>query len=82
MGENLRRLFTDHPRSVGKTYFEHMRMAFGFGATKVAGGLACILHGILPACCVSTGSKVIASPPDQMVSSRRKASIEAPAREI
>ena len=44
----FRRLFTDHPASVGESYFEHMATAFGFGAKMVICGGACLLHGIFP----------------------------------
>jgi hypothetical protein len=35
---NLRRMFTEHPDTVGETYFQHQRHAFAFGATMVAAG--------------------------------------------
>ena len=40
--------FTGHPNSVGETYLQHMRVASGCGVRMVAGGLACLLHGLLP----------------------------------
>jgi hypothetical protein len=55
------RLFTDHPRSVGETYFEHMRFAFAFGARMILGGGACLVHGLLPFLCTTTGSRTVAS---------------------
>jgi hypothetical protein len=54
------RLFTDHPHSVGETYFGHLCFALGFGARMVAGGAACIVHGVLPFLCTSTGSRTVA----------------------
>ena len=44
----MRKLFTEHPASVGETYFEHMFSAFGFGARLISAGLACIVHGTFP----------------------------------
>lgn len=44
----IKRAFTEHPASVGETYFEHMGMAFGFGAKMVLAGLACLVHAFLP----------------------------------
>jgi hypothetical protein len=43
------RIFLSHPRSVGESYTEHAGVAAKFGVTMVVGGLACILHAIVPA---------------------------------
>jgi Family of unknown function (DUF6356) len=45
---HVRRLFTQHPASVGETYGQHFAAAFGFAVTMVAGGLACLVHAPLP----------------------------------
>lgn len=42
------RLFLSHPRSVGESYTEHAAVAGKFGATMVVGGLACMIHAVLP----------------------------------
>ena len=42
------RLFLSHPRSVGESYAEHAGVAAKFGATMVVGGLACMIHAVLP----------------------------------
>ena len=42
------RIFLSHPRSVGESYTEHAGVAARFGATMVVGGLACMLHAVLP----------------------------------
>ena len=55
----IRRLFLDHPASVGESYGEHFRVATSFGLTMVAGGIGAILHGFLPFLCTSTGSDTI-----------------------
>lgn len=64
--------FTDHPASVGETYGQHLAHASGFGIRMVLGGLACILHGLLPFLFVKTGSKQIAVLHDRMVTNRTK----------
>jgi len=51
------RLLTAHPASVGETYFGHLCFAFSFGGSMLAGGAACILHGILPFLCTASGSR-------------------------
>jgi Family of unknown function (DUF6356) len=55
----LKKLFVDHPDSVGESYFEHMTVAFGFGFQMLGGALACIIHGIVPGLFVCSGSKTI-----------------------
>ena len=53
------RLFTEHPASVGESYREHSRFAFGFGSRMLIAGAACCVHGILPFLFGSTGSRAI-----------------------
>ena len=72
------RLFTDHPASVGETYGEHLAMASGFGLRMIAGGLACLVHGLLPFLFVRTGSAQIAQLHDTMVANRRRTPFPAP----
>ncbi len=68
----LRTLFTDHPDSVGETYFEHMGTAFSFGGRMVLGGLACLMHGLLPFLFTKTGSGLITQLHDEMLAHRVK----------
>jgi hypothetical protein len=51
-------LFTAHPSSVGETYMQHLRFAFGFGVRMTAGGLAALVHSLLPFCFVTTASRI------------------------
>jgi len=53
------RLFTEHPASVGETYFEHLRFAWRTGFVMLVGGCACFIHGLLPFLCTTTGSRTI-----------------------
>lgn len=66
----MKRLFTEHPEAVGETYGEHFLHASGFGVRMILGGLACILHGLLPFLFVKTGSKQIETLHGRMVISR------------
>jgi hypothetical protein len=68
----LKHLFNRHPHSIGETYLQHQRHAFGFGGTMVLAGLACILHGLLPAIFTSTGSRAITRLYDRMVLNRSR----------
>lgn len=51
--------FTDHPREVGETYFEHLATAAMFGATMLVGGLLVLVHALLPFLFVTTGSRTM-----------------------
>lgn len=64
------RLFTDHPRSVGESYLEHMRFASTFGGRMLAGGLACVAHGLLPFLFTTTGSRTVLALYERMNKSR------------
>ena len=55
----LSRIFVEHPRSVGETYLAHQRQAFGFGLSLIAAGLACMVHGLIPAVFLHTGSDAV-----------------------
>lgn len=65
-------LLTDHPSSVGESYFGHLRTATGFGLRMLGGGLACLLHGIFPFLFEKTGSSQIRLLHDRMVTHRNK----------
>lgn len=53
------RLFLHHPRAVGESYAEHAAVAAGVGMRMVAGGLACLVHALIPGAFVTTGSRTI-----------------------
>lgn len=55
----LRRHFTEHPASVGETYFEHMKVASGFARTLAKATVACTVHAIVPSMCEKTASTAI-----------------------
>lgn len=51
--------FTDHPREVGETYFEHMTASVGVGLRLAGGAIACFVHAVFPFLFVRTGSATI-----------------------
>ncbi|QYF88324.1 hypothetical protein KY493_07875 [Brevundimonas sp. PAMC22021] len=53
------RLFTEHPRSVGESYGQHLLFATKTGATLIGAGVACIVHGVAPFLFPKTGSTTI-----------------------
>jgi hypothetical protein len=69
---NPAKLFNDHPASVGESYGEHLVHATGFGLRMMIGGLACIVHGLLPFLFVRTGSQQITTLHSRMVTNRSK----------
>jgi len=68
----MRVSFTEHPASVGESYFEHLRVASGFSFNMITGGLACLVHAIFPFLFTHTGSGIIASLNTKMVINRRR----------
>ena len=62
--------FTDHPETVGETYLEHLAMAGGFAGAMFLGGLACLVHAVLPFAFESTGSGIIKKLYGRMVTHR------------
>lgn len=55
----LRRIFIEHPESVGETYSEHLSVASWYGVRLLGAGLACMVHAVLPCLFVRTGSATI-----------------------
>ena len=64
------RLFTDHPQSVGETYFQHMAMAASFAIRMLTGSICCLLHALFPFLFVGTASRIITELNDRMVTNR------------
>jgi len=57
----MRNPFTAHPREVGETYLEHSLFACRYGAKMTLGGLAALIHGVLPFLFTATGSRITRS---------------------
>lgn len=53
------RLFVDHPRAVGESYFEHMAAAFGVAGRLALAAAKCLVHGLVPGLCKTAGSDAI-----------------------
>jgi hypothetical protein len=67
------RLLTEHPSTVGESYFEHMGVACRFSGRLFLACLACLVHGLLPFLFTRTGSAAITALYDDMVAHRRRA---------
>jgi hypothetical protein len=68
----IRRLFLDHPSSVGEGYFEHQQVALSFAVELIAAGLACLVHALIPGLCLTTGSRAIARLHQRMIVNRAR----------
>lgn len=66
------KLFLDHPKSVGESYWEHLYMASCFSGRMLFGAVACFIHALIPGLCVKTGSKTITELHDRMVVNRQR----------
>ena len=66
----FRRLFLEHPASVGESYLEHAAFAARFGWTMFLGSLACFIHALVPALCQSTGSETIRQLHERLMQAR------------
>lgn len=67
------RAFTDHPSSVGESYRQHLGVAGRFGWRLTRGGLGCMLHGLLPFVCKTSGSDTVRELHAELVAKRTAA---------
>jgi hypothetical protein len=51
--------FTEHPRSVGESYWQHMGEALSFSGAMLWGAAASLVHGVFPFLCTRTGSGIV-----------------------
>ena len=65
-------IFTDHPHSVGESYWQHLATAMGFGFSLIAAGCACFVHGIFPFWCKTTGSRAVRELANRMIHARER----------
>ena len=55
----LNRLFTDHPRSLGLSWFEHGTGALKIGFKLIGAGCAALIHGIVPGVLTDTAGRTV-----------------------
>lgn len=55
----MKNIFTEHPHSVGETYFQHLKFASLFAFRMIIGGFACLIHAFLPFVFKKTGSNML-----------------------
>jgi uncharacterized membrane protein YgaE (UPF0421/DUF939 family) len=66
----FRRLFLDHPASVGESFTEHFGVALRFGLAMIGGGIAGVIHAFLPFAFKTTGSRTVMRLNQQIVAKR------------
>ena len=64
--------FTEHPASVGETYWQHFAVATGFGFALFRAAFCCIVHAVLPFMFEKTGSTCISELHERMVTNRSR----------
>lgn len=75
----MKRLFTEHPASVGESYLEHMGQSLSFAGPLFLASLACLVHAFLPFLCVRSGSRTVTRLHERMVTHRDRRAAAAPA---
>ncbi len=55
----IARLFTDHPQTVGETYFGHMAFAAWFSSRLLMAAGAALVHAFLPFMFETTASRIV-----------------------
>ncbi len=66
----FRRLFLDHPASVGESYAAHFGVATRFGIKMIVGGIGAVIHGVLPFAFKTSGSRTVDALHAEMVAKR------------
>ena len=47
---NMKNFFTNHPNSIGETYFQHFLKSMSFGIKLIFIGFCAFIHDVLPWC--------------------------------
>lgn len=60
------KIFLEHPREVGLTYFQHMCRALYISSTMIYSGSCLIIHSIFPCLFETTGTDTVKHLDDYM----------------
>lgn len=55
----LGRLFVDHPRALGMSWFDHAAGAARIGGEMIGAGAACVIHAIIPGLFTETAGRTV-----------------------
>jgi len=72
----LKRLFVDHPRSLGMSWAKHGAGAVWISAELVGAGVACLVHAVVPGWFTQTAGRTVERLHDHM--HRRRAGAANP----
>jgi hypothetical protein len=67
------RLFHDHPRSLGMSWWSHGVGAVKIGGEMIAAGGACLIHAIVPGWFTQTAGRTVERLHDHMIQRRASA---------
>lgn len=56
----MKNWFTEHPHSVGETYWQHLWFSLRSAVALFVASLAAVIHALCPFLCMSTASKIVA----------------------
>jgi hypothetical protein len=68
----LRALFSDHPASVGQTYWQHFVSALSFAYSLSRAALAVSAHALFPCVFEKTASRIVSGLHQRMVAVRER----------
>ncbi len=72
----MTRLFTEHPRALGMSWWEHGTGAVRIGGSLIAAGTACLVHAVVPGWFTETAGRTVVRLHDHM--QRRRAGAANP----
>ena len=55
----MKNIFTEHPKEVGETYFQHLLKALSFSLKLLLMSFQALLHAFIPCLCVTSVSEKI-----------------------
>lgn len=60
-------VFTNHPKSIGESYMQHLCHAGKFGVMMLVAGVACTIHAVFPFLFEHTASNILFKMTEHMV---------------
>jgi hypothetical protein len=63
----LMNIFTNHPKNIGESYWEHLWHAGKFAVLMMVAGIACLIHAIFPFLFEQTASNILFKMTEHMV---------------
>ena len=72
----MKNIFTDHPNSVGESYFQHFGKSFGFCLLLISLSFKALVHAIFPFCYVTSVSDRILTLSEGMQKRKNQATKE------